>query len=384
MRATNEQEKQWYKSIYSDLRPYFVYGKLSIDGDFMEKYGGKMDETFLHLSAKFGDLEWCKDLLSLGGNIDHKRSDGATALTIACELKQFDVAKYLIKVGANVNVALDTTKLTPLHMAASHQNLEMCELLLMYGANHKVKDWMGFQTYQYLEKEHFKAFRELRDKYSKPESNWSIPAILCKCGSGTAYEQCHGPQGGVKPKNVEVDDIIEIAEQIKLKLCQKLAEKGLIDKGFMFALQCCQFYPHPWDSIVPANERVRRCTVWNAAVDQYIERADELNDSRGPLEIQRMSKIDESGYALYKKCYQCEKIEEIPRQFKRCTGCKMALFCSVECQKQGWSSHKALCQANAVDKPLLQSQVNFDQFQARLQANAIRKTTTNIAKVAQV
>lgn len=39
----------------------------------------------------------------------------------------------------------------------------------------------------------------------------------------------------------------------------------------------------------------------------------------------------------------CNKREEKAAQFKRCGRCRLACYCSVECQHQHWSTHKSGC-----------------------------------------
>ena len=60
-------------------------------------YDGK---TQLHLACKNGYVEFVKDLLNLGVDINKQDIDGKTALHIA---KNIEIVKLLIEAGANPN-----------------------------------------------------------------------------------------------------------------------------------------------------------------------------------------------------------------------------------------------------------------------------------------
>lgn len=42
---------------------------------------------------------------------------------------------------------------------------------------------------------------------------------------------------------------------------------------------------------------------------------------------------------LLKSCWKCDKKDSI----KRCTGCRISVYCSVECQRRDWLFHKKFC-----------------------------------------
>jgi len=46
-----------------------------------------------------------------------------------------------------------------------------------------------------------------------------------------------------------------------------------------------------------------------------------------------------------KKCANpiCWKLEQKPNEYKRCSICKSSYYCSIECQKITWKSHKLEC-----------------------------------------
>jgi hypothetical protein len=45
-------------------------------------------------------------------------------------------------------------------------------------------------------------------------------------------------------------------------------------------------------------------------------------------------------------CGHCRKVEGRKGEFKRCSQCKQVAYCSRDCQKADWKSHKAACAAS--------------------------------------
>ena len=39
-----------------------------------------------------------------------------------------------------------------------------------------------------------------------------------------------------------------------------------------------------------------------------------------------------------------------PSPLKSCTGCRVAQYCSLDCQKADWSSHRTMCKTRALEK----------------------------------
>jgi len=81
-------------------------------------------------------LQTCLDEEGMHGmSINSHSSDGFTALHFACFFRQPEAARLLIERGAAVDaVALNPTRVMPLHSAASAQNLQAARVLLEHGA----------------------------------------------------------------------------------------------------------------------------------------------------------------------------------------------------------------------------------------------------------
>lgn len=76
-------------------------------------------------------------------DVNQKNKDSSTPLILAIGLNYTDIAEYLIKNGANVNLTEDTDGLSPLHFAAIKRNEYLIDILLRYGANADASSFSG-------------------------------------------------------------------------------------------------------------------------------------------------------------------------------------------------------------------------------------------------
>ncbi len=99
----------------------------------------------IHEAAKIGDIEEIKSLISIGVSVDHKSTNpswaGATALFFSIAYNKFEVADYLISIGADVNAELSSGGDTPLFNVLNSERLQYLHLLIDNGAdvNHQNK-----------------------------------------------------------------------------------------------------------------------------------------------------------------------------------------------------------------------------------------------------
>ena len=100
------------------------------------------ETTYLHESAKLGNLTQVKGLLESGAAIDAKDGFERTALHWAVNRGFTEVARHLIERGANVN-ARDRNAFTPLHLATQLVQTDVAEMLIKHGAklNAKENSW---------------------------------------------------------------------------------------------------------------------------------------------------------------------------------------------------------------------------------------------------
>lgn len=92
------------------------------------------DQVSLLLSAALeGEKDLVIDIINKLSNPNQKTETGLTAIHNAVCGNHYDVLKYLVEFGCDVNVA-DNDGWTPLHCAASTNNIEMLTMLVQNGA----------------------------------------------------------------------------------------------------------------------------------------------------------------------------------------------------------------------------------------------------------
>jgi ankyrin repeat protein len=111
-------------------------GKCEKVGNAPDKYG----RTPLHYAAYCGDISAVVRLLRRGANPNAQDEIGQTPLHVA---SRFDIAKLLLKHGADPNIRTKHDGRTPLHYVAAEGRLAVVGLLLKYGAYLDVRDSYG-------------------------------------------------------------------------------------------------------------------------------------------------------------------------------------------------------------------------------------------------
>ena len=93
------------------------------------------------------NIQEVENLLVSGHDINEENVGGLTPLSEALILNNYDIAKYLIKNGANIK---GTDKFIPLMISAEKENDKIMELLLENGADANELDVYGFNALQHL------------------------------------------------------------------------------------------------------------------------------------------------------------------------------------------------------------------------------------------
>jgi ankyrin repeat protein len=102
------------------------------------------DSDDLHFAAGHGDLQRVQQLLTAGADINGFDDDmGWTPLHYAVVAEQYEVAKYLIEHGADVNAHHEARiGNTPLAEIADRCSLRIARLLVDAGADPTIPGWM--------------------------------------------------------------------------------------------------------------------------------------------------------------------------------------------------------------------------------------------------
>ena len=93
------------------------------------------------------NIKEVETLLSYGYNINEENVEGLTPLSEAVMLNNYDITKYLIENGANIN---GTDKFIPIMISAERENAKIMQLLLENGANPNQLDIYGFNALEHL------------------------------------------------------------------------------------------------------------------------------------------------------------------------------------------------------------------------------------------
>jgi uncharacterized protein len=113
--------------------------------DLADAIASKKQSLDIFEAASLGQMEPLTERLRDGTLVNAFSPDGFTALHFASYFAQPEAAKLLLDKGAQVDaVANNTTRVMPLHSAASARNLAAARLLLEHGATVNARQQAGW------------------------------------------------------------------------------------------------------------------------------------------------------------------------------------------------------------------------------------------------
>ncbi|KIY65735.1 hypothetical protein CYLTODRAFT_400012 [Cylindrobasidium torrendii FP15055 ss-10] len=113
--------------------------------------------------------------------------------------------------------------------------------------------------------------------------------------------------------------------------------------------------PLPWK--LSEADATSRMNLWNGLVDEYLDRTFHQEGARFLFE--KEAKIGLHGGPLFRHCESpgCGNVKDRDvDSLQKCSSCKLIIYCSQECQKRGWKSHKAECKSRTHRPQRLKSQ----------------------------
>lgn len=116
-------------------------------------------------AALLGHIDICKLLIIHGDDLERKQSYNYTPLFLAVKRGHKQTVKFLLEIGADINVKIGFNDDTLLHVAVNNRDLACCKLLLKNGANVNETNSYGCSPMHYSAFYGFTEISELFKKY---------------------------------------------------------------------------------------------------------------------------------------------------------------------------------------------------------------------------
>ncbi|RZC39913.1 Ankyrin repeat domain containing protein [Asbolus verrucosus] len=120
----------------------FSSGHLEI-AKILLKNGAEIDSANLHEACHNGHLKVVEFLITNGAKIEATNRKEETPLHLACDGGHLDIVRYLVKRGAQIE-KVDKRGWTTLHFAANNGDVQMIKFLIENGANVNTADNNGY------------------------------------------------------------------------------------------------------------------------------------------------------------------------------------------------------------------------------------------------
>lgn len=279
-----------------------------------------VNATALMHAAHCGHLAMVRLLLEKGANIDEQDISGNTALLLALRQQRKEVAIELIKWGADIH-KVDTYDQSALTYAAVWGDEEIVSLLLQKKVHINSADCtqrtplMVASAYG-----HATIVRKLIEAGADPNAVTSRGLSSAACavigGDTEVFKELveSGANGDIFAVAVIKGDIEIVKALIKIAL------------------------PGPKSNALKQAQTKGRWDI----VKVFLEAG--IQDQNAQALLNSIEEFGSQKDLRYDRCSSC-KISRKETILRLCGGCKIARYCSPECQKADWKVHKTLCTA---------------------------------------
>ena len=111
----------------------------------------------------------------------------------------------------------------------------------------------------------------------------------------------------------------------------------------MFQMGACSFFNHQPSPFFPFHGCIPCCENDSCQLVGQ-RRIYELMNSKEMKKFFKTRGFCKPSKAERQRCRYCDKYEQSPKEFAQCSRCKLAFYCSRECQVKDWKDgHKKLC-----------------------------------------
>lgn len=144
-----------------------------IDQDFHIKQKEKNEYCLLYEAVSYNRFEMVQLLLEHGVNVNNKSDFGTTPLLAACYCNvNINIMKLLLNFGAEIN-AQNNAGWTALHSSCFDGSLDKIELLLLWGADSRLKTNRSETIYDLLSLDQLK-IKNFIYFYLKAQELWTL------------------------------------------------------------------------------------------------------------------------------------------------------------------------------------------------------------------
>jgi len=124
---------------------YLLFAAYCRNSEAVEMIRRRKEHVTAYEGAAIGDLEVvCQRLEEEPSLLNEASSDGFSLLGLCCFFGHYDLSRYLIKAGADINQpSLNDFKVAPIHSACAGNHMEIVRLLVDHGVDVNASQMSG-------------------------------------------------------------------------------------------------------------------------------------------------------------------------------------------------------------------------------------------------